>query len=289
VSVHRLVVITGLSGSGKSLAAKCFEDLGYFCVDNLPAGLIPPFCELLQRGGDQFPLAALVIDARERGFLHQVPAMLAELRSTDIALEVLFFDCSDDALKRRFSETRRPHPMAGPEGNLESAIRNERSALKPLRDMADRVIDTSAYTSHQLRSFLTNSYGGSAQTASPRVNVESFGFKYGIPAQADLLFDVRFLPNPYFVDSLRHLDGRSEEVRAFLDRTELTDHFMDRLEGLLDFLLPLYAAEGKAYLTVAIGCTGGKHRSVALAERLGRYLDARGLPNSVSHRDLGKE
>jgi UPF0042 nucleotide-binding protein len=289
VSVHRLVVITGLSGSGKSLAAKCFEDLGYFCVDNLPAGLIPPFSELIQRGADKFPLAALVIDARERGFLDQVPPMLGELRRTDIPLEVLFFECSDDVLKRRFSETRRPHPMIARSGTLEQAIQAEREALVPLRDISDRVIDTSAYTSHQLRAFLTNAYGGAADSASPSVNVESFGFKYGVPAQVDLLFDVRFLPNPYFVDELRHKDGRSKEVQEFLAQTELPAQFMGRLEDFLDFLIPLYTAEGKAYLTVAIGCTGGKHRSVALSEKLGEYLERKGLPHSVNHRDVGKE
>jgi UPF0042 nucleotide-binding protein len=289
VSVHRLVVISGLSGSGKSLAAKCFEDLGYFCVDNLPAGLIPPFSELIQRGAEQFPLAALVIDARERGFLGQVPGMLGELRATNMSLEVLFFECSNDVLKRRFSETRRPHPMSTPSGTLEQAIQAERDTLAPLRNISDRVIDTSAYTSHQLRSFLTNAFGGTAEAGSPSVNVESFGFKYGVPAQVDLLFDVRFLPNPYFVDELRHRDGRSEEVQAFLAQTDLPAQFMRRLEDFLDFLIPLYTAEGKAYLTVAIGCTGGKHRSVALSEQLGEFLEGRGLPHSVSHRDVGKE
>ena len=204
-------------------------------------------------------------------------------------LEVLFFESSDDVLKRRFSETRRPHPMSTPSGTLEQAIQAEREALAPLRDVSDRVIDTSAYTSHQLRAFLTNAYGGTAKDGAPSVNVESFGFKYGVPAQVDLLFDVRFLPNPYFVDALRHRDGRSEEVQAFLAQTELTSQFMERLEDFLDFLIPLYTAEGKAYLTVAIGCTGGKHRSVALAEQLGQYLERQGLPNSVSHRDVGKE
>jgi UPF0042 nucleotide-binding protein len=155
--------------------------------------------------------------------------------------------------------------------------------------MADRIIDTSDYTSHQLRAFLTNAYGSDSAKGSPSVNVESFGFKYGVPAQADLLFDVRFLPNPYFVDELRHLDGRGGPVQDFLSKTELTAQFMTRLEQFLEFLIPLYAAEGKTYLTVALGCTGGKHRSVALAERLGTFLAKNGLPYSVSHRDLGKE
>ena len=289
MAAHGLVVITGMSGSGKSLAANCFEDLGFFCVDNLPAGLIPPFAELIQRSGDQIGRAALVIDARERGFLGQVPEVFRGLRAADVPLDVLFFDCSDEVLKRRFSESRRPHPMSGAAPTLEGAIAAERSALEPLRELADRVIDTSSLTSHQLRAFLTNAYGPTGSKTGPNVNVESFGFKYGVPPQADLLFDVRFLPNPYFNDQLRHLDGRSEPVQRFLEEYEVTGQFMSRLESFLDFLIPLYTAEGKAYLTVALGCTGGKHRSVALAERLGRFLERRGLTYAVSHRDMGKE
>ena len=289
MSLQRVVAITGMSGSGKSLAANCFEDLGFFCVDNLPAGLIPPFAELIHRSGEQIPLAALVIDARERGFLGQVPDVFRGLRADDVPLEVLFFDCSDEVLKRRFSESRRPHPLSSSAPTLEGAIAAERAALVPLRDLADRVIDTSNLTSHQLRAFLTNAYGSATAKTGPNVNVESFGFKYGVPAQADLLFDVRFLPNPYFNDQLRHLDGRTEPVQRFLDEYEVTQQFMDRLQALLDFLIPHYTAEGKAYLTVALGCTGGKHRSVALAERLGQHLARRGLPHSVNHRDMGRE
>jgi UPF0042 nucleotide-binding protein len=287
--MNRLVVITGLSGSGKSLAAKCFEDVGFFCVDNLPVELIDPFSELIQRGGKQLSRAAMVIDVRERAFLQRFPGKLYGLRERGIPVEVVFFDCADDVLKRRFSETRRPHPMAGEGVTLERAIEMERKALAPLRDNADRVIDTSKYTPHELRSFLKNAYGTLADDRAPNVNVVSFGFKYGIPAEADLLFDVRFLPNPYFVDGMRFLDGTTTEVQDFLDKSELTHEMMRRLEEMLDFLLPHYAAEGKTYLTVAIGCTGGKHRSVALAEKLGHYLNGRQVPHAVSHRDLGKE
>jgi UPF0042 nucleotide-binding protein len=289
VSLQRLILVTGMSGSGKSLAAKCFEDLGYFCVDNLPVELIPPFCELIQRSAETMPLAALVVDARERQFLERVPEILADLQARETPIEVLFFDCSDTVLRRRFSETRRPHPMSVGTVTLEQAIEAERKVLKPLRELSSRIIDTSDYTSHQLRAFLTNAYGGSKGQKTPSVNVESFGFKYGNPAQADLLFDVRFLPNPYFVEHLQHLDGRSEPVQAYLDESRLTGQFTERLEQFLDFLIPLYRAEGKAYLTIALGCTGGKHRSVALAERLGDYLGGKGIPFSVSHRDVGKE
>jgi UPF0042 nucleotide-binding protein len=287
--VERLVIITGLSGSGKSLAANCFEDIGFFCVDNLPVSLVHPFRELIQRSGEQIPHAALVMDARERAFVERFPDILLALRETDLPIKMLFFECSDDVLKRRFSETRRPHPMADEGGTLEQAIEAEREALLPLRDMADRIIDTSEYTSHELRAFLQNAYAISTGKSAPNVNVVSFGFKYGVPAEADLLFDVRFLPNPFFVEHLRQLDGKTAEVQEYLDESELTAQFMARLQDFIDFLIPLYAAEGKTYLSVALGCTGGKHRSVALAERLARHLARQELPHSVSHRDVEKE
>ncbi len=287
--MERLVIITGLSGSGKSLAANCFEDIGFFCVDNLPVGLVHPFRELIQRSGEQITHVAVVMDARERAFVQQFPETLLALRGADLPVKLLFFECSDDILKRRFSETRRPHPMAGDGGTLERAISAERKALQPIREMADRIIDTSEYTSHELRSFLRNAYAISAGKEVPNVNIVSFGFKYGIPAEADLLFDVRFLPNPFFIDDLRSLDGTTTEVQKFLDDGELTGEFMDRLKAFIDFLIPHYAAEGKTYLTVALGCTGGRHRSVAIAERLVSHLAGQDMPCSVSHRDVGKE
>jgi UPF0042 nucleotide-binding protein len=286
--MERLVAITGLSGSGKTLAANCLEDLGYFCVDNLPVQLIPPFYELIQRSAEQLLRAALVIDVREGAFLDSFPDILGGLRERGAPVQLLFLESSDEVLKRRFSESRRPHPMAKGK-TLEEAIRTERAALERLRDAADRIIDTSRFTAHELRSFMQNAYGLPVQKGLPSLNLVSFGFKYGLPAEADLVFDVRFLPNPYFVDGLRHLDGRTSEVRRFLDQSELTSQFAERVDGLLRFLIPLYGAEGKTYLTVAIGCTGGKHRSVALAERIGERLSAGGLPVSVSHRDLGRE
>ena len=287
--MERLVIITGLAGSGKSLAANCLEDLGFFCVDNLPVELIHPFCELIKRSGDQVSQAALVIDARERQFLSEFPAALEELRDQRLNVEVVFFDCNDDVLKRRFSETRRPHPLAGGHATLEDAIKAERAALEPLRDAAARILDTSRFTSHQLRSFLRNSYGASGSGEVPNVNVTSFGFKYGVPAEVDLVFDVRFLPNPYFVEHLRPLTGRSPEVKAFLDGLDDKHEFVTRLKSFLEYLMPLYGAEGKTYLTVGIGCTGGKHRSVALSEELNEHLEGLGWPSTVSHRDLGKE
>ncbi len=287
--MERLVVITGLSGSGKTLAANCLEDLGYFCVDNLPVELIPPFYELIQRSAGQMPRAALVIDVRGGSFLRSFPEILRGLRERGAPVQLLFLESSDDVLKQRFSESRRPHPMAASAPTLEKAIRTEREALGALREIADRIINTTRFTAHELRSFLKNAYGLPSREGVPNVNLVSFGFKYGVPAEADLVFDVRFLPNPYFVEGLRQHDGRSEEVQAFLDGSELTAQFLERLLDLLQFLIPLYGTEGKTYLTVALGCTGGKHRSVALCERAGLRLSAGGLPVAVSHRDLGNE
>ncbi len=287
--MERLVVITGLSGSGKSLAARCLEDMNFFCVDNLPVSLIPQFYDLLQRSGGAIPRGAIVVDAREREFLAGFPETLESLKAHDAPVSLLFFECGDDILKRRFSETRRPHPMQVHGGSLEQAIQDERQILAPLRDVADRIIDTSQFNAHELRSFLKASFGAHSAATTLNVHVVSFGFKYGVPAEADLLFDVRFIPNPYFVDALRPLDGQHPEVRGFVDARPETKEFMKRLEEMLDFLIPHYASEGKSYLTITIGCTGGKHRSVALAEEIREHLAAQGVPVSVTHRDLGKE
>jgi len=287
--MERLVVITGLSGSGKSLAARCLEDMNFFCVDNLPVNLIPQFYELLQRSGGAIPLGAIVVDAREREFLSGFPETLAALKEKGAPVTLLFFESTEEILKRRFSETRRPHPMQEAGGSLEKAIQDERAILAPLRDVADRIIDTSRFNAHELRSFLKASFGEHHQQTSLNVHVVSFGFKYGVPAEADLLFDVRFIPNPFFVDGLRLLDGRHADVRAFLDGRPEAKEFLARLKDMLDFLIPHYASEGKSYLTITIGCTGGKHRSVALAEAIREHFVEHGVPVSVTHRDLGKE
>ncbi len=287
--MERLVVITGLSGSGKSLAARCLEDMNFFCVDNLPVNLIPQFYDLLQRSGGAIPRGAIVVDARERRFLGAFPETLASLRASGAPVTMLFFECTGEILKRRFSESRRPHPMQDPGGSLEKAIHDEQVVLAPLREVADRIIDTSRFNAHELRSFLKAAFGERHETAAPNVHVVSFGFKYGVPAEADLLFDVRFIPNPYFVEGLRSLDGRNAEVRAFVDKQPEAKEFTKRLTDMLDFLVPHYASEGKSYLTITIGCTGGKHRSVALAEALREHFVERGVPVSVTHRDLGKE
>jgi UPF0042 nucleotide-binding protein len=287
--MERLVIITGLSGSGKSLAARCLEDMNFFCVDNLPVNLIPQFYELLSRSGGAIPRGAIVVDAREREFLGAFPETLAALKEKGAPVTLFFFECTGEILMRRFSETRRPHPMQEAGGSLEKAIQDERVILAPLRDVADRIIDTSRFNAHELRSFLKASFGEQHQTTSLNVHVVSFGFKYGIPTEADLLFDVRFIPNPFFVEGLRRLDGRHADVRAFLDGRPEAKEFLARLKDMLDFLIPHYASEGKSYLTITIGCTGGKHRSVALAEAIREHFVEHGVPVSVTHRDLGKE
>jgi RNase adapter protein RapZ len=287
--VERLVVITGLSGSGKSLAARCLEDMNFFCVDNLPVNLIPQFYELLTRSGGAIPRGAIVVDAREREFLAAFPETLSALKAKGAPVSLLFFECTDEILKRRFSETRRPHPMQEPGGSLEKALSDERAILKPLRDIADRIIDTSRFTAHELRAFLKAAFGEHHASTNLNVHVVSFGFKYGVPAEADLLFDVRFIPNPYFVENLRPLNGTHAEVKAFIDARPEAREFTEKVEDLLDFLIPHYGSEGKSYLTITIGCTGGKHRSVALAERVRDHLIESGVPVSVTHRDLGKE
>ncbi len=287
--MERLVVITGLSGSGKSLAARGLEDMTFFCVDNLPVNLIFQFYELLQRTAGSIPRGAIVVDAREREFLAGFPETLDALKAAGAPVTLLFFECTDEILKRRFSESRRPHPMQDPGGSLEKAIQDERAILAPLRNVADRIIDTSQFNAHELRSFLKAAFATHHEATSLNVHIVSFGFKYGVPAEADLVFDVRFIPNPCFVDGLRALDGRHEKVRAFLDGRPEAKEFVSRLEELLDFLIPHYVSEGKSYLTITIGCTGGKHRSVALAEGVREHFVENGVPVSVTHRDLGKE
>ncbi|MGH7392027.1 MAG: RNase adapter RapZ, partial [Candidatus Rokuibacteriota bacterium] len=255
------VVITGMSGAGKSYAIKCFEDMGFFCVDNLPTTLMPTFADLVARSAQRVHRVALGVDVREGEYLPHLLDAIAELRQRRHRVEVLFIEASDEALVRRYHETRRRHPLGG-EGHVHDAIRAERKALAHMREIADRIVDTSAFTVHQFRDLLLELYGAPKARAGLQTSVISFGFKHGIPIDADLVFDVRFLPNPHFVDHLRPRDGRDDAVREFILRHEESRELVRRLEDLLRFLLPAYQREGKAYLTVAIGCTGGRHRSV---------------------------
>ena len=284
----RFVIITGLSGAGKSYAIKCLEDLGYFCVDNLPTTLIPTFAELCANSSRGIQAIALGVDVREGEYLVNMVETIQELRSRGHRVDVLFLEASDETLVRRYHETRRRHPLAG-EGNVLDGIRAERKALAHLREIANRVIDTTSLTVHQLKDQMVHSYGPQAAKGGLTVSLVSFGFKHGVPYDADLVFDVRFLPNPHFVDRLRALDGRDPVVEEFVMSFSESRELLSRLEGLLKFLLPLYEREGKAYLTVAIGCTGGRHRSVMLVEALRSFLTGLGLSPIVRHRDLDRE
>jgi len=282
------VIITGLSGAGKSYAIKCFEDLGYFCVDNLPTTLIPTFAELCAQSSRPIRKIALGVDVREGEYLAHFVDTLQALRARGHRVEVLFLEAGDEALVRRYHESRRRHPLAG-EGSVLDGIRAERRALAHLREAADRIIDSSGLTVHQLKDRLVETYGVQEPRSSLTVSLLSFGFKYGLPFDADLVFDVRFLPNPHFVDDLRPLDGRDAPVAKFVLSHGESRELLTRLEDLLRFLLPLYQREGKAYLTVALGCTGGRHRSVTVVEALRAFLETMGVSPIVRHRDLDRE
>ena len=284
----RFVIITGMSGAGRSYAIKCLEDLGYFCVDNLPTTLIPTFAQLCAHSNRDIRMIALGVDIREGEYLAHLLETLAELRAQGHKPEVLFLEAADETLVRRYQETRRRHPLAG-EGSVLEGIRAERRTLSNLRESADRIIDTTGLSVHQLKERLIEGYGTQRTRDALTVSLMSFGFKHGAPYDADLVFDVRFLPNPHFVDSLKRLDGRDSEVEKFVMSFEESRTLLAKIEDLLQFLLPLYQREGKAYLTVAVGCTGGRHRSVTLVELLRRSLEGTGLSPVVRHRDLDRE
>jgi UPF0042 nucleotide-binding protein len=283
----RAIVVTGLSGSGKSTALGVLEDAGYYCIDNLPAVLLPNFVDLWERTREEPNRVAFGIDVREGRFLGEAPRVLDELRASGLALEVYYLEAADDVLVRRFSETRRRHPADRGEG-LAGAIRRERLALEGLRERADHILDTSALTVHELRARVTEALAADSAQHRLRVTLLSFGFKYGIPSNADLIFDCRFLPNPFFVEKLRPLDGRDAGVAHYVLRDEDAQEFLAHVTGLLQFTIPRYEREGKTYLTVAIGCTGGRHRSVVLAEDLARMLGEAGTAVRVDHRDLAR-
>jgi UPF0042 nucleotide-binding protein len=282
------VIITGLSGAGKSFAIKCFEDIGYFCVDNLPTTLIPTFAELTARSTRDIRRVALGVDVREGEYLAHLLEALEELKRRNYPVEVLFLEAGEETLVRRYHESRRKHPMAA-DGSIVDGIRAERKALAHFREIADRIVDTSALTVHQFKDRLIELYGTTQTRPGLTASLISFGYKHGIPYDADLVFDVRFLPNPHFVDGLRPLDGRDPRVREFILRHDVSRQFLSRLEDLLRFLVPEYRREGKAYLTVAVGCTGGRHRSVALVEELRQFLERLGQASTVVHRDVDRE
>ncbi|MEB2284426.1 MAG: RNase adaptor protein RapZ [Polyangiaceae bacterium UTPRO1] len=282
-----VVIVTGLSGSGKSTAIRVLEDLGFYCIDNLPVVLTPKFIELCQSSEADIQRVALGIDLRERAFLGDYAKVVDEIRRAGHRVEILYLDAADDVLVRRFSETRRPHPLA--DGvDVAAGIARERAGLAGLKALADRIIDTSVFTVHQLRDELRRLLADADGEQAMRVLLLSFGYKYGLPSDADIVLDVRFLPNPFFVEELRARDGTDPAVaRYVLERTE-TQEFLALTTALLDFSLPLYVREGKRYLTVSLGCTGGRHRSVALVVELERRLGDHGFPVRVQHRDANR-
>lgn len=292
-----IVIITGLSGSGMSSATDAFEDLGYFCVDNLPLTLLPTFVRLVRPDEDEeeeesdkphIRRAALVINIREGQFLNEFDRRIAGLRrESGLGVAVLFFEASDEALQRRFSETRRPHPYDQGDG-LISSIRAEREAMGDIRAHADLIIDTSEHNVHTLRRFLVERFSPDPLGAQMRVQILSFGYKYGSPRDIDLLFDVRHLPNPHFVPELRPYSGADPRVARYINSKPETAETLRRFGELLDYLLPLYRREGKSYVTVGVGCTGGRHRSVMTANALGRRLRRAGYEVAIVHRDLRK-
>jgi UPF0042 nucleotide-binding protein len=288
VNIPDIVIITGLSGSGMSSATNAFQDLGYFCVDNLPITMLPTFGRLVNDDEEKgIRRAALVIDIREGEFLADFEKQLDALRALGLKVTVLFFEASDDVLQYRFSETRRPHPAEKGQGLL-AAIRDERQAMSRIRAHADQIIDTSDHTVHTLRSFLLERFSLDREGAPMRVQVMSFGHKYGNPGDLELLFDVRHLPNPHFVPELKRLSGHDSRVVKFLRSHEEVKETLQRFTDLLSYLLPLYKREGKSYVTVGIGCTGGRHRSVMIANALARSLRRAGFDAHASHRDVRK-
>jgi UPF0042 nucleotide-binding protein len=282
---RELVILTGLSGSGKASALKTFEDLGFYSVDNLPLELIPRFADLVAKSAE-ITHAALVVDVREGSRLERFPSILTKVRKV-LPTRVVFLEASEDALVRRFSETRRPHPLGRGETVIAS-IRAERKRLDPVRNVADILLDTSRFNVHELRAHINAQFtrGVGKSDRNLTISVTSFGFKNGIPSDADLVFDVRFLPNPHFVPEFRKLTGKHPKVAKYVRQFPQTREFLDKVTDMLTFLLPHYIHEGKSYLTIGIGCTGGQHRSVMIAEELKKRLGAAGYRSKASHRDM---
>ncbi|MGI6649320.1 MAG: RNase adapter RapZ [Bacillota bacterium] len=280
----RIVIITGLSGAGKSQAVRCLEDLGYYCVDNLPPSLLPKFIELCLQSDGKIPRIALVIDIRGGRFFDSLFESLDSLNQQGIYYEILFLEAADEILVRRFKESRRRHPLS-PLGRVLEGIAQERQRLEELRGRANKIIDTSNLSVHELKEQITELFGSRSAGSQITLSVTSFGYKYGILMDADLVMDVRFLPNPYYVEGLRELTGTDERVKKFVLGHEVTRSFITQFIQLLKFLIPHYIAEGKTHLGIAIGCTGGQHRSVVMAIEIGEALGEMGYPVLVKHRD----
>lgn len=282
---RELVILTGLSGAGKASALKTFEDLGFYSVDNLPLELIPRFADLVAKSAE-ITHAALVVDVREGSRLERFPAILAKVRKV-LPTRVVFLEANEDAIVRRFSETRRPHPLGRGE-TVVSSIRAERKRLDPVRNVADILLDTSRFNVHELRAHINAQFtrGTGKSDRNLTISVTSFGFKNGVPSDADLVFDVRFLPNPHFIPEFRKLTGKHPKVAKYVRQFPQTKEFLDKVTDMLTFLLPHYIHEGKSYLTIGIGCTGGQHRSVMITEELKKRLGAAGYRAKAAHRDM---
>jgi UPF0042 nucleotide-binding protein len=285
MALQDLVIITGTSGSGKGTVLKTFEDLGFFCIDNLPVSLIPKLMEGFQETGNDVKRAVLVIDVRAGEKLADLVEILRELRNAAFHLFVLYLEAEDSVLVRRFSETRRPHPLTG-EKSLREAIKVERTLLGSLRELADVTLDTSGYTVHEIKALVMERFKKHAQTPALNIHLLSFGYKKGVPLEADLVFDARFLPNPHFVPRLKAFHGKDKSIAKYLQSFPETAEFIRRVGNLLKYLLPKYVREGKRYLTVAVGCTGGRHRSVYVVEELAKLLSNKKRSIHVQHRDI---
>ena len=282
------LIITGLSGAGKSRAADVLEDLDYYCVDNMPVALMPRFAELCIATGGRYEKVALVTDVRERDGFGELLRTLDELKNINCSSRILYMDSDTRTLIRRYKESRRPHPLAAPGMSIEDAIKHEKELLAPIRERADYIVDSSSLTLGKLQNRLYDIFASDGKKRGIDVTVMSFGYKYGLPMSSDIVLDARFLPNPYYVDELRPMCGLDRPVRDYVFACQQTRDFMEQLEKMIDFLLPLYVEEGKLALTIAIGCTGGQHRSVALAAALNEHLSAQGVNSVNVNRDVDK-
>jgi len=278
-----LVVITGLSGSGKGTTLKALEDLGYYAVDNLPIGLIPKFSELI-KDSSAARHAAIVVDIREGRALKQFPAIFTKIRKI-VPTRLIFLESDDSTILRRFSETRRPHPL-GTEDTVAASVRSEREQLAPIRRLADHIINTSKFNVHELREIISANFRGEREEAKIRIDITSFGYRHGVPADSDLVFDVRFLPNPNYIPQFKDLSGRHPSVARYIRSFPQTQEFIARISELLVYLIPHYIREGKSYLTIAFGCTGGQHRSVMIASEIRKHLARAGFKVKETHRDM---